>query len=420
MSGKLAESYGYDAVGNRTSSLDAASLLYNISNELTSSSNATFSYDANGNMLTKTTSTAVNSYTWDVENRLVSALVAPADPAKQPTAVSFKYDPFGHRIFKSSAAGTTIYAYDGANAVAEYSASGAVTASYAQGLGVDEPLAMQRGGAAYYYNADGLGSITSLTNAAGVVKQSYVYDNFGATTASTSLVNPYQYTSREYDSETGLYYYRARYYDPQIGRFISGDPLGFAGSGTNFHAYVGNNPVNSIDPLGQTKVTSPGWFPGATGRNSKGNYTANVDDGSDETTVLQRLTLDDVEKEERKLACRLKALESQSGGVRDRRGESGFDTQWYLDNGNQRKYYYVEGMDQIYSDKEINYIGIGMYEAWLGDSLIKAQEITLAWKVSKYYHFPSSGTYYWVASGYNAYLHLNGIGAFGGGGGGAF
>jgi len=73
---------------------------------------------------------------------------------------------------------------------------------------------------------------------------------FGNTTASAeSLVSPFQYTGRDYDPETGLRYYRARYYDPTAGRFISGDPIGFKG-GVNFYAYVNNRPVNMSDSFG--------------------------------------------------------------------------------------------------------------------------------------------------------------------------
>jgi RHS repeat-associated protein len=81
------------------------------------------------------------------------------------------------------------------------------------------------------------------------------FDSFGKLTASTgSLVNPFQYTARESDTETGLYYYRARYYDPSLGRFISEDPIQF-GSDVNFFAYIGNSPTNYIDPLGLCKLT---------------------------------------------------------------------------------------------------------------------------------------------------------------------
>ena len=92
--------------------------------------------------------------------------------------------------------------------------------------------------------------MTSLTDSAGAIVATYVYDSFGNLTASTGTVeNLYRYTAREFDSETGLYYYRARYYDPSIGRFLNEDPIGFDG-GINFYAYVRNNPPNFFDPSG--------------------------------------------------------------------------------------------------------------------------------------------------------------------------
>ncbi len=137
------------------------------------------------------------------------------DPHTESFAASFKYDPFGRRIYRSSSSGTSFYAYDGDNLAEETNSSGGVVARYAQGQNIDEPLAMLRSATTSYYHADGLGSVTSLSNSAGALAQSYTFDSFGKQTASSgSLVNPFQYTGRESDSETGLYYYRARYYDP--------------------------------------------------------------------------------------------------------------------------------------------------------------------------------------------------------------
>jgi len=200
-------------------------------------------------MQSKLTSTGTTSYSWDVESRLTSVTL----PAGGGT-VSFDYDPFGRRIRKTTASGSTIYLYDGANVVEERDASGAVVASYAQGLGIDEPLAMQRGGNVEYYQADGLGSITSLTGSTGQLTATYGYDSFGNTTPTEGIFNPYRYTAREQDPETGLYYYRARYYDPEIGRFISEDPIGFW-AGPNFYPYVENNPTLYDDPIGLAKCT---------------------------------------------------------------------------------------------------------------------------------------------------------------------
>jgi len=123
-------------------------------------------------------------------------------------------------------------------------------AHYTQGPGIDEPLAELRSGVTSFYEAEGLGSITSLSNSAGALAQTYTFDSFGNQTASSgSLTNPFRFTAREFDPETGLYYYRARYYDPAVGRFLSEDPIAFEG-GVNFYSYVANNPINAIDPFG--------------------------------------------------------------------------------------------------------------------------------------------------------------------------
>jgi len=162
--------------------------------------------DNNGNTLTSVTGSNTTTYAWDFENRLSSVTL----PGSGGT-VSFKYDPFGHRIYKSSSSGTSIFAYDGDNLIEETNSSGAAVARYSQTQIIDEPLAMLRSSATSYYHADGLGSVTSLSSAAGSIANTYTYDSFGKLAASTgSLVSPFQYTARESDTETGLYYYRAR------------------------------------------------------------------------------------------------------------------------------------------------------------------------------------------------------------------
>jgi len=246
--GTLAEGYSYDAVGNRLTSAGPTTYNYNTSNELTSDSNASFTHDNNGNTLSKTDSAGTAQYTWDYENRLTQVTLP-----GQGGAVYFNYDPFGRRIRKSSAGGTIIYAYDGYDVTQQLDGSGNLLASFTQGPGIDEPLAMYRGLGTSYYHADGLGSITALTNGAGQLAASYVYDSFGNLTASTGTVtNPFQYTAREFDPETGLYYYRARYYDPTAGRFLTEDPSAFA-SDHNFYEYVSNGPTNWVDPFGLSK-----------------------------------------------------------------------------------------------------------------------------------------------------------------------
>lgn len=164
--------------------------------------------------------------------------------------VSFKYDPFGRRIYKSSSSGTSIFAYDGNNLIEQTNSLGTAVARYEQGLNIDQPLAMLSSATTSYYEADGLGSITSLSSGAGSLTQTYTFDSFGnRMNSSGSLTNPFQYTAREFDAETNLYYYRSRYYDPSFGRFLSEDRLGFEG-GVNFYRYAQNSPVLWIDPSG--------------------------------------------------------------------------------------------------------------------------------------------------------------------------
>ena len=239
--GSTTESYSYDAVGNRLSSVGVNPYSYNASNQLTATPSGSYTYDNNGNTLTDPSG---KSYTWDFENRLVSAVVPGTG------TVTFKYDPFGRRIQKSSALGTTNYLHDGPNLLEQVDQSGNVVARYTQGSAADELLAQVRSGTTSYYEADGLSSVTSLTSPSGTVAATYSYDSFGQVLASTGTVtNSFRYTGRELDLETGIYYYRARYYNPASGRFLSEDPIRFKG-GIDFYGYVHNSSPNSTDPTG--------------------------------------------------------------------------------------------------------------------------------------------------------------------------
>ena len=243
--GTTKESYTYDPVGNRLTALGSAAWSYNTSNELTARPSFSYTYDLNGNTQTNVGSAGTTTYNWDYENRLTSVVL----PGSGGT-VSFKYDPFGRRIYKSSPAGTSIYAYDVDNLIEETNSSGVAVARYTQTQNIDEPLAILRSSTTSYYEADGLGSVTSLSNAAGALTETYTFDSFGKTTNSTgSLANPFQYTAREFDSETNLYFFRARYYDPAAGRFLNEDPVHFDG-GNNFYLYDDNGPIDFTDPWG--------------------------------------------------------------------------------------------------------------------------------------------------------------------------
>jgi RHS repeat-associated protein len=196
--------------------------------------------DPNGNLATKTEGTDTWAYIWNAENQLTKVEKNSVEIAR------FAYDPRGRRIEKVVGGLAASLTYDGGDILREV--RGAVSVKYVHGPRIDEPLMSDDGTALSFFHADGLGSVAATTNSAGAVtltRQSDAWGNLqtGSTTAG------YAFTGREWDPETGLYYYRARYYDPKIGRLISEDPIGFDG-GSNFYAYVEDNPVNLIDPLG--------------------------------------------------------------------------------------------------------------------------------------------------------------------------
>jgi len=138
----------------------------------------TYTYDNDGNTSTKVDSTGTTNYAWDFENRM-SSVTLPGSGG----IVSFKYDPFGRRVYKSSSSATSIYAYDGANLIKETNSAGAVVARYSQTGNVDEPLAMLRQQRRSWLRTnDGLGSVTSLSNSSGSIANSYTYDSFGKLT----------------------------------------------------------------------------------------------------------------------------------------------------------------------------------------------------------------------------------------------
>ena len=239
-------SYMYDAAGNRLrvggtwarTGLPPAltSATYDAANRNLTFGTQALSYDLNGNLLNDGTS----SYTWDARNRLTGIT--------GPVSATFQYDATGRRMRKTINGWTTDFVYDGINPVAESSIYG--TEFVVTGLGVDDFLLHTGLGANLL--TDVLGSLVATTNSAGAVESAVTYEPFGATQVSSSgwPAPAYRFTGREHDEPLYLHYYRARYYHTDLQRFISEDPIEFAGGDINLYAYVLNNPMRYTDSLG--------------------------------------------------------------------------------------------------------------------------------------------------------------------------
>jgi RHS repeat-associated protein len=238
--------YSYDTAGRiatRGGSLfksalpaaTTAAAVYNADNQLTSWNGTTISYDLNGNL----SNDGTRSFTWDARNRLTAI----------GSVASFVYDGVGRRQSVTQGATTVTALYDGYDPVQEQSPTGTVSANLQIGLGVDERFSRTKSGTTSTYLADLLGSTVALADSAGTVQTSYSYDPYGATTQSGAANdNQYQFTGRQNDG-TGLYYYRARYYNPVWGRFVNEDPIGLR-AGINLYAYAAADPVGFADSLG--------------------------------------------------------------------------------------------------------------------------------------------------------------------------
>ena len=205
-----------------------------------SGSTTSYTYDANGNL----TSDGTKTYFWNAVNQLVEVKEGTT------TIATFEYDGVGRRTEKVAAGLTHQYIYDAEDVVEErLSGSSSDTIRYYHGAGIDEPLARKNSSdVVTYYLADHLGSVVQETNASGSVTLNREYDAWGELTQGGSS-SGFAFTGREWDAEIGLYYSRMRYYDPQRARFVSDDPIGLAG-GTNLSRYVGNAPVDAVDPFG--------------------------------------------------------------------------------------------------------------------------------------------------------------------------
>ncbi len=256
-----AQGYGYDAAGNRSNS----GYVTGAYNRLLSDGTYTYEYDAEGNRTkrTNTATGATDEYTWDYRDRLTRVLSRTSGGAVTRD-VRYAYDAEDDRVRKEvdgdgdgAYETTENYAYAGGQLALVLDGAGAVQERYLYGPGVDQPLAVERGGSVKWLLADDQGTVRDVLDAAGNVADHLVVDAFGVVVSQTSAAAQprFVYTGRELDAETGLYQYRARYYDAAAGRFLSEDPSGFGGGDPNLYRYVGNSVTNLTDPSGLRPAT---------------------------------------------------------------------------------------------------------------------------------------------------------------------
>ena len=209
-------------------------------------------YDTNGNLSAK----GSRLFAYDYRNRLVRS-------SKGDDAVTFTYDIFGRQTSRTDISGTQNFFYAGDQKIEERNASGQVTKQYVWGNSIDELLRLDiyngSSSTPYYVHTDNIGSTTAITDSSGNLVERVTYDVYGLPTFTDALGqtlkkstirNTTLFQGREYDYDLGLYNYRARYFDPTMGRFLQTDPLGYQDS-MNLYQGMGMNPVNFVDPRGK-------------------------------------------------------------------------------------------------------------------------------------------------------------------------
>jgi RHS repeat-associated protein len=247
------DAWTYDGIGNRlTSTVNGATQTYSYQQiganpnnwqRLLSDGVNTYTYDGNGNTTAQTG--PGGAWTFDSSPRDELRTIHLGGSAY----AIYYYDYQGRRTGKGVAVGTTTYLYDGLNLIGE---TGASTAWYLYGPGIDQPIALSKAGSLSYLNVDGLGSVVEANDAAGNVQHSVVFDVWGNTRGeSGTRFQPFTYTAREV-GEGSLLFYRSRYYNLGPSRFLEEDRD--AVGGRSFYAYVDNEPVAGIDPLGRYTI----------------------------------------------------------------------------------------------------------------------------------------------------------------------
>ncbi|MEO1525906.1 MAG: putative Ig domain-containing protein [Planctomycetota bacterium] len=247
------EQFEYDANGNRS----GASII-GTDNRLLADDTYEYEYDGEGNLIARTELATGNTtvFTYDHRNRLVR-VVERTSEGVQLSETEYVFDALDRRTIVEEDGESTQIVYSGENAWADFDGAGVIIAHYLFGAGRDEIVARARPGeGTAWHLADKIGSVRDVTSEEGIVVSRVDYGTFGAVIDVTGpqLLDRFLFTGREFDSQTGWYYLRARNYDPTAGRFNRLDPLGFEARDSNLYRYVGNSPLNATDPDGENSV----------------------------------------------------------------------------------------------------------------------------------------------------------------------
>nr|WP_239480299.1 RHS repeat-associated core domain-containing protein [Parashewanella hymeniacidonis] len=259
------ETYELDANSNRIGSHTTSNWQYNEAGQLVSRGEGltlvSYKYDKNGNQVVRSDINSRLSFIYDQQDRLVRV-----ENEKQEVIAAYEYDPFARRLSKTVAGQTTYFLYANEGVIAEYNSQGQELAHYGYKPDAEwgtSPVFLYTsskdtsvtGKKYYYFHNDQIGTPFKLTDSSGFVAWDVRFDAFGNALLSNqnSIENPLRFPGQYFDAETGLHYNWRRYYDPEIGRYITADPIDLAG-GPNLYTYVDGNPISRIDPNGECGI----------------------------------------------------------------------------------------------------------------------------------------------------------------------
>lgn len=406
-------SYQYDDNGNRLWSLESTNLTVYVANCLNqytaiSTQNESDSpnngfvpqYDDDGNQTFIQTDTGIWCVTYNGENR-------PVAWSNGATNIVMVYDRMGRRVAMDNHS----FVYDDFLQIADADGTKIVWAPTE--LIVSKPLSWMLNGVLSYYFHDGNKNISDVVGT-DIVHYNYAPFGHGCCSATTDL-NPFRFSSEYADDKLGLVYFNYRHYDCICGRWTNSDPIDHLPcsilvrvgpyQGKNQYLLVHNRPIFEVDALGLTSVVSDQKYPGAHRVGNK--WWLYVDDGQSGKVDLIRYSRDKLRDEMRSAAIQL-CIYQRDDGIPTRAYEAGFDTDFFRGENQQHSYYYIDGEPQIWADNEMNYIGIGMYEAWLGSPKWLGSATVASWKIMRWWTLPTRGTFYWFNYGYENFdLYYN-------------